>query len=131
MLFGPEASGLSNEDLSYSNYILQIPTSKKFKSMNLSHSLSIVCYEIFKIFNFNKFSKQQKKLNIASKKEINALIDHLKSLLEKKNFFKPDEKKHSMHMNINNLIYRLEPNSKEIRILASIISTLAKKSWKA
>ena len=130
LLFGPEASGLSNEDLSYSNYILQIPTSKNFKSINLSHSLSIICYEIFKVFNFNKFSKQQKKLNIASKKEINALTDHLKSLLEKKNFFKPDEKKHSMLMNINNLIYRLEPNSKEIRILASIISTLAKKSRK-
>ena len=27
-MFGPEASGLSNEDLSFSNYILQIPTSK-------------------------------------------------------------------------------------------------------
>ena len=25
-MFGPEASGLSNEDLSYSNYVLQIPT---------------------------------------------------------------------------------------------------------
>ena len=37
LMFGPEASGLSNEDLSYSNYIVQIPTSKKFKSMNLSH----------------------------------------------------------------------------------------------
>ena len=30
LMFGPEASGLSNKDLSYSNFILQIPTSKKF-----------------------------------------------------------------------------------------------------
>ena len=35
LMFGPEASGLSNKDISYSNYILQIPTSKNFKSMNL------------------------------------------------------------------------------------------------
>ena len=48
LMFGPEASGLSNKDLSFSNYILQIPTTKKFKSLNLSHSLTIVCYEIFK-----------------------------------------------------------------------------------
>ena len=34
-MFGPEASGLSNHDLSFSNYILQIPTSKNFKSLNL------------------------------------------------------------------------------------------------
>ena len=47
LMFGPEASGLSNKDLSFSNYILQIPTSKKFKSLNLSHSLTIICYEIF------------------------------------------------------------------------------------
>ena len=131
LLFGPEASGLSNEDLSFSNYILQIPTSKKFKSINLSHSLMVICYEIFKNFNYKKFSKQSKTNLIASKKEINSFTDHLKKLLEKKNFFVPEEKKHSMFMNINNLIYRLEPNSKEIRILASIISTLAKKSSKA
>ena len=40
LMFGPEASGLSNKDLSFSNYILQIPTSPKFKSLNLSHSLT-------------------------------------------------------------------------------------------
>jgi tRNA/rRNA methyltransferase len=127
LLFGPEASGLSNDDLSFSNYILQIPTSKNFKSINLSHSLTVICYEIFKSFNIRNFSKQQKNVTIASKKEVSALIDHLKKLLDKKKFFLPEEKKHSMCMNINNLIYRLEPNSKEIRILASIISTLAKK----
>ena len=31
-MFGPEASGLSNKDISLSNFILQIPTSQKFKS---------------------------------------------------------------------------------------------------
>ena len=56
-MFGPEASGLSNYDLSFSNYIVQIPSSPKFKSLNLSHSLSLICYEIFKINNF-KLTKQ-------------------------------------------------------------------------
>ena len=39
----------------------------------------------------------------------------------------PIEKKQSMILNLNNLIYRLEPNDKELRILASIISFLSKK----
>ena len=56
-MFGPEASGLSNLDLSYSNYVVQIPSSPKFKSMNLSHSVSLVCYEIFKLNNL-KLTKQ-------------------------------------------------------------------------
>ena len=127
LMFGPEASGLSNIDLSYSNFILQIPTSKKFKSLNLSHSLIIICYEIFKLFNYNTFLSSKNITKKASKKSISNLTNHLKNLLNKRAFFAPDEKKHSMIMNINNLFYRLEPSDKELRILASIISTLAKK----
>ena len=127
LMFGPEASGLSNEDLSFSNYVLQIPTSSKFKSLNLSHSLTIICYEIFKTFNDNLFKKNNRNIKISSKLKINSLTGHLIKLLEEKNFFTPKEKKQSMLMNINNLIYRLEPNDKELRILASIISSLSKK----
>ena len=56
-----------------------------------------------------------------------SLVNHLTKLLETKDFFLPKEKKQSMLNNINNLIYRLEPNDKELRILASIISSLSKK----
>ena len=127
LMFGPEASGLSNKDLSYSNYILQIPTSTKFKSLNLSHSLTIICYEIFKLINKKSTKKNSSKINISSKSNISSVLKHLVNLLEKKDFFVPIEKKHSMLLNINNLIYKLEPNDKELRILASIISSLAKK----
>ena len=127
LMFGPEASGLSNKDLSFSNYILQIPTSPKFKSLNLSHSLTVVCYEIFKGLNNQKINKINSNLKISTKSKITSIITHLINLLEKKNFFIPKEKKHSMILNINNLIYRLEPNDKELRILASIISSLSKK----
>ena len=127
LMFGPEASGLSNKDLSFSNYILQIPTSPKFKSLNLSHSLAVICYEIFKSLNDKKIKNNGLNLKVSSKSKISSLLAHLISLLEKKDFFIPKEKKHSMILNINNLIYRLEPNDKELRILASIISTLSKK----
>ena len=129
-MFGPESSGLSNKDLSYSNYILQIPTSKKFKSLNLSHSVTIICYEIFKLANDKLLNKIGKNLKISSKSKVSKLVSHIINLLNQKNFFSPLEKKKSMLLNINNLIYRLEPNDKELRILASIISSLGKKSNK-
>ena len=128
MMFGPEASGLSNNDISFSNYILQIPTSKKFKSLNLSHSVTLVCYEIFKSLNKKIIDKKGKNIKISSKSKILSIVQHLVKLLENKNFFAQKEKKKSMLININNLIYRLEPNDKELRILASIISSLSKKS---
>ena len=127
LMFGPEASGLSNKDLSFSNYILQIPTSPNFKSLNLSHSLTLICYEIFKTLNENKIKKKNLNLKISSKAKISSIVTHLINLLDKKNFFTPNEKKRSMLLNINNLIYRLEPNDKELRVLASIISSLSKK----
>ena len=127
-MFGPESSGLSNQDISISNYILQIPTSKKFKSLNLSHSVTIICYEIFKYQNQNIFLKKGKQRSISSKKKVSSLVNHLIKLLEDKEFFLPKEKKRSMIVNINNLIYRLQPDDKEIRVLASIMSALNKKN---
>ena len=91
-MFGPEASGLSNQDLSFSNYIMQIPTSTKFKSLNLSHSLTVICYEIFKLMNENKTKNNNLNLKISSKAKIANIVRHLVSLLEKKNFFIPKEK---------------------------------------
>ena len=127
LMFGQESSGLSNKDLSYSNYILQIPTSNNFKSLNLSHSVTIICYEIFKYLNTKTINKFGKKLKVSSKSKIFTLMKHLIDLLDANQFFVPREKKHSMLININNLIYRLEPNDKELRILASIFSSLNKK----
>ena len=125
-LFGPENSGLSNRDISVSNFILQIPTSKKFKSLNLSHSVTIICYELFKLLNKNLLEKEGRTLKISSKSKISSFVRHLVNLLETKIslFLK---KKRSMILNVNNLIHRLEPNDKELRILASIISSLSKK----
>jgi len=80
LMFGPEASGLSNKDLSFSNYILQIPTSPKFKSLNLSHSLTVVCYEIFKGLNNQKINKINSNLKISPKSKITSIITHLNKL---------------------------------------------------
>ena len=45
-LFGSEASGLSNNELSYANYTMQIPTNPDFKSLNLSHSVIIIAHTV-------------------------------------------------------------------------------------
>ena len=127
IMFGPEASGLSNHDLSLANFIIQIPTANKLTSLNLSHAVIVVCYEIFK----STYLKKEKKVKIlnklASKKSIQNMIIFLEKLLDQKKFFKPPEKKKSMILNINNIFGRLELSDKEMRILFSIFSALNKK----
>ena len=127
IMFGPEASGLSNHDLSLSNFIIQIPTSSKLTSLNLSHAVIVICYEIYKSLNFNKFKKEKMLFKLTSKSSIKNLIKFLEQMLDKKNFFKPPEKKKSMILNINNIFGRLELSDKELRILFSIFSSLNRK----
>ena len=127
IMFGPEASGLSNHDLSLSNFIIQIPSSKKLTSLNLSHAVIIICYEIYKSLNLNKFKKEKILTKLTSKGSIKNLIKFLEKMLENKKFFKPPEKKKSMILNINNIFGRLELSDKELRILFSIFSSLNRK----
>ena len=126
-IFGSEASGLSNKEISYSNYTLQIPTYSKFKSLNLSHSVIIIAQVISGILEKKqkKFSKSQK-IKIASKKEIHTMVNLCIENLEKKNFFKPKEKKPIMLENLKNIFYKMELSSKETRILTSVFAQLKK-----
>ena len=127
IMFGPEASGLSNHDLSLSNFIIQIPTSKKLTSLNLSHAVIVICYEIYKSLNLSEFKKEKVLTKLTSKSSIKNLIKYLEEMLDKKKFFKPLEKKKSMILNINNIFGRLELSEKELRILFSIFSSLNRK----
>ena len=127
IMFGAEASGLSNHNLSLSNFIIQIPTSNKLTSLNLSHAVIIICYEIYRSLNLSKFKKEKILSKLASKSSIKNLIKFLEKMLDSKKFFNPPEKKKSMILNINNVFGRLELSDKEIRILFSIFSALNKK----
>jgi len=127
-LFGSEASGLSNNEISYANYTLQIPTNVGFKSLNLSHSVIIIAHTVASIIKLNssKYSKSQK-VSLAGKKDIQAMINLCVKKLEDKNFFKPSEKKPIMLENLRSIFYKMELSEKEIRILSSVFASLAKK----
>ena len=124
ILFGPEASGLSNEDIGYSNFVFKIPVNKKFESLNLSHSLIIVCFEIFKLLKPSFFKKGKDLIDIASKKKLNTFLDFMETSLDRKGFFIPKEKKKTMLLNLRNIFGRIELSNKELRILSSVFSKL-------
>jgi tRNA/rRNA methyltransferase len=127
-LFGSEASGLSNNEISYCNYTLQIPTNPKFKSLNLSHSLIIIAHYTSNIIKSKtlKFVKSSK-VKTATKREILGMADLCIKNLDEINFFKPKEKKPIMLENLRNIFYRMELSSKETRILSGVFASLGKK----
>ena len=127
-LFGSEASGLSNNEISYANFTMQIPTNPDFKSLNLSHSVIIIAHTVANIIKLkgSKYSKSNK-VSLASKKDVQAMINLCLNKLEQKNFFKPLEKRPKMLENLRSIFYKMELSEKETRILSSVFASLAKK----
>jgi tRNA/rRNA methyltransferase len=125
IVFGPESSGLSNDEAKYADYLVKIPTNNKFSSLNLSHSAIIFCFEIFKLLSNKKNSYNSSyKSAPATKNEINKFLNFIINNLDKKGFLQPDHKRNSMIRNINNIFHRINLSDQEIRILLGIFSTL-------
>ncbi len=127
-LFGSEASGLSNEEVSYANYTLQIPSNPDFKSLNLSHSLIIIAQYVASLIKLKNIPfKKSKKIKSASKKEIQSMLSLCVKNLDEINFFRPKEKRPKMLENLRNIFYKMDLSDKETRILSGVFASLGKK----
>jgi len=127
-LFGSEASGLSNNEISYADYTLEIPSNKNFRSLNLSHSLIIIAQIVSGLIlnKKNRFEKS-KKIKNASKNDVNNMLNLCIKNLEDRHFFHPPEKKPIMLENLRSIFYKLNLSQKETRILSSVFAGLTKK----
>ena len=127
-LFGSEASGLSNNEISYANYTLQIPSNPNFKSLNLSHSLIIIAQYVASLMKLkNTPFKKSKKVKSAGKNEIQSMLSLCIKNLDEINFFKPKEKRPKMLENLRNIFYKMDLSDKETRILSGVFASLGKK----
>ena len=125
IVFGPEASGLTNNELSYANYVIKLPTNNKFQSLNLSHCVILLCYEIFKILNkkVKKFDLRYKNKQV-NKEELNKFVNFLINSLDQIGFLQPHHKRKSMIENIRTIFHKMNLSDKEMRILLGIIGSL-------
>ena len=114
-LFGSEASGLSNNEVSYADYALHIPTNENFSSLNLSHSLIIIAHVVNELISVNKKKfEKSKKIRNASKKDVNNMLSLCIKNLEERHFFHPEEKKPIMLENLRSIFYKLNLSEKKL-----------------
>ena len=129
IIFGPEKSGLENEHLSICDYFLKINSNPKFSSLNLSHAVSIVAYEIWR-GNFPKrilISNVKKKSDLqATKGELSNFLLILQKHLDENGFFSVLERKKIMVQKIRNIFTKIELTSRDISTLLGIIKNLRK-----
>ena len=128
ILFGKEAKGLKNDDVSLANAIVTVPLNPSFTSLNLAQAVFVMGYEWFRLQDQTDkaFLNVPKETRLASKRELQGLFDHLESELENGGFFHVREKKTIMVRNIRNVLQRAKFTEKEIRTFRGMITSLTK-----
>ena len=120
ILFGPENSGLSNQDIRLANFLFNIPTNNSNKSLNLSHAVSLMSYELSKLNKISTNEKLPSFDNKVSKLELSNFLNFLINDLDSSGFFRPEEKKASMIDNIYSIYNKIDLSKKELRMLWGI-----------
>ena len=80
VLFGRENRGLTNSEILYAHRTFCIPTSRNYPSLNLSHAVAIILYELNKSLGIN-VNKDFNTFNIASSKHISESFDEIEEML--------------------------------------------------
>ena len=122
IVFGNEAVGLDNEDLGKCDFHLQIPTSKD-SSLNLSHAVQIVAYEIYKESFSSDSIGQQREVDLATSMQKEKLIEHIETVLELLDFYDHKNPK-QVPARLRRLTKRMQLDKLEIGILRGILSKL-------
>jgi len=127
-VFGPENSGLSNDDLMLCDSIFNIKLSRSNRSLNLSHAVFLICYKWNEYFNVstNFINSNNIRSKIASKKEFQFFMDYLKKELNEVGFLYPKHKSKSMFNNIQTMFLRSSLSKIEIQTLWGMIKKLRK-----
>ena len=119
ILFGREDRGLTNSELLLANKIFYISTSKNYPSLNLSHAVSIMLYELNKSSK-RELGKEKTVYNLASSKQINESFFEIEEMLLRVGYLL----KHTSRAKINKFkkyILRANTSTHEINILRGII----------
>jgi tRNA/rRNA methyltransferase len=120
LLFGPEDTGLSNEHLRRCHGLVTIPTSEQLKSVNLSHAVMILCYELFtaRMGDLEAFTPR-----LAESAEIEGMYEQLKGLLQKIGFLNPQNPEYWM-LHIRRFFSRTRLFSRDVKIVRGICRQL-------
>ena len=119
ILFGREDRGLTNSELLFAHKIFNINTSKNCPSLNLSHAVAIILYELSK-FSENNENKYTKVFNLASSKQINESFNDLEEMLLRIGYLL-EHTSFSKISKFKKFLLKAKVSSHEINVLRGIV----------
>lgn len=118
VVFGPEDSGLSQEDLARCDLLVSIPSHEDYPVLNLSHAVTVVLYELY-----------QKQIHVGSPKkasehEREKLNEFFDELLDAINY--PDFRRERTSIMFRRMMGRAMPSRWEFHTIMGIFGDAAK-----
>jgi tRNA/rRNA methyltransferase len=127
ILFGPERTGLANDDLIYADAVVSIPVNPHFFSLNLAQAVLLVAYEWFQ--SAGAVAAPQAALPAgrpAAKGELAQLLEHLIAELDRVDFFRAADRRASMSRALKLIGARAELRAPDVHLLRGVIKELAR-----
>jgi tRNA/rRNA methyltransferase len=127
VIFGPERTGLENDEVALADAILTFPANPAYASLNLAQAVLLVGYEWFKAAHGDAPppAAVPRARALPAKREMTvAFFEYLEENLDASGFFKPEGKKPLMRRNLRNIFHRLSLTEQDIRTLWGVVVRL-------
>lgn len=118
IVFGREVNGLDNEDISLCHELISIPSSDAFPSLNLSHAVMVVAYELFMAAGARLPVSEEK---LADAKDLENFYEHLQNTLEAVDF-EDIRRPRRLMSSFRQIFGRARLDDREVRILRGMLS---------
>ena len=126
VLFGPERSGLTNDDVALADAVIEVPLNPAFASLNLAQAVLLVGYEWFQAGSARRPRRLPRGgAKRATKDELVNFFERLEAALDRAGFLLPEEKRPHMVRNLRSLFSRADLTDQEVRTLHGIVSALS------
>ncbi len=126
VLFGPERTGLLNDDVALADTVLTVPLNPGFSSLNLAQAVLIVGYEWFTSgAAVPAETLRRGGSRPATKDELLNFFAHLEEELVRNGFLRNRESRPSMVRNLRSLFQRAQCTEQELRTLHGVVTAFA------
>ena len=127
ILFGPERTGLANDELIYADAVVSIPANPRFFSLNLAQAVLLIAYEWFESgVDVPDRREIEPAARLATKGELHELLEHLIAALDAVNFFRTVDRRASMSRALQLIFARAELRESDVHLLRGVIKELAR-----
>jgi TrmH family RNA methyltransferase len=124
VVFGPERTGLANEELECAHALIRIPASPAYASLNLAMAVQLVAYELYRARGVAAPAAAPLAAPLATTQEMERLYGHIAAVLEEIDFRDRTQSGTHLMARIRRLLQRAELDHNEVNILRGILTAV-------